>query len=84
MGFFDDIYCDMPLPDGLRAETRVANQVVRRSADGAIPYHCRRAVGNIRRAIQRPHAEGTFDCGYHGIINFYDYDHQPLRSEVRI
>ena len=72
MGFFDDIYCDMPLPDGHVPKRGLQTKSL---DDPQMRKYRITVAGRLVRQFTAP--DEDFDCGYHGIINFYDYDKPP-------
>jgi len=74
MGMFDDVRCEVPLPDGWEAgvmqtkdlDCELAKYVIR--SDGRL---VKRHPGAYEEA--REYAE-DIDLNFHGILNFYGYD----------
>lgn len=76
MGLFDEVKCEVPLPDGKPA-------VVFQTKTFEEPYlekYTIRADGRLihdkpRYDIDPPDAaHGPVDTNYHGVLNFYNYD----------
>jgi hypothetical protein len=72
MGMFDNVRCDVPLPDGYRAEGNVFQT---KDLDCDMDTYVIRADGHLAKATDYDDGKPTDfrDIEFHGWLNFYDY-----------
>ena len=84
MGFFDDIYCDMPLPDGYVPKRNLQTKDFDPAKWRATVSKPAGSLVKETYGVFNSEPMLRFDCGYHGIIRFLRLRSAVLRSEVLI
>ena len=69
MGLYDNVYCDMPLPDGYEGYFQTKSL-----QDPYLRAFLITKEGRLHQLSQKDACEETHDLDFHGILNFYDYN----------